>query len=194
MSGPSEPRHEAYVIRHGATEWSTDGRHTGTTDLPLLPAGVEQANAARGVLRDRPFALVLTSPLQRARVTCELAGYGAQAEIEPDLTEWNYGRYEGVTTKEIRETDPGWTVWDGHIPGGEAIEEVAARADRVIARVRATDGEVALFGHGHMLRVIAARWCDLDPQAGRHLPLDTGTISILGWEHEWGAVKVWNKR
>lgn len=187
-------RHEAYVIRHGATEWSTNGRHTGTTDLPLLPAGIDQANATRDVLHHRPFALVLTSPLQRARVTCDLAGYGDQAEVEPDLVEWNYGSYEGITTKQIRETDPGWTVWDGRIPDGETIEQVAGRADRVIARVRAVDGEVALFGHGHMLRVLAARWCDLDPRAGRHLPLDTATISILGWEHEWGAVKVWNKR
>ena len=187
-------RHEVYVIRHGATEWSKNGRHTGTTDLPLLPEGVDQANATSAVLAHRPFALVLTSPLARARATCELAGYADQAQIDPDLIEWNYGDYEGITTPQIRETDPGWTVWDGHIPGGETIDQVAARADRVIARVRAVDGEVALFGHGHMLRVIAARWCHLAPHAGKHLPLDTATISILGWEHEWGAIKVWNKR
>lgn len=198
MSAPDpatdRTRHEAYVIRHGATEWSTNGRHTGTTDLPLLPTGIEQAGATRDMLQNRPFALVLTSPLERARATCDLAGYGEQAHVEPDLVEWNYGAYEGLTTAAIRTTDPGWTVWHGMIPNGETIEAVAARADRVIARVRGVDGDVALFGHGHMLRVLAARWCDLDPRAGQHLPLDTATISILGWEHEWGAVRVWNKR
>ena len=190
----NDQRHELYLVRHGATEWSRDGRHTGTTDLALLPEGIEQAKATDALLDRRPFALVLTSPLQRARRTCELAGYAEHAEVAPDLSERDYGMYEGVTTKQIRATVPDWTVWDGAIPGGETIQQVAARADRVITRVRAVAGEVALFGHGHMLRVLAARWCDLDPRAGRHLPLDTATLSILGWEHEWGAIRVWNKR
>lgn len=187
-------RHEVFVVRHGATEWSQNGRHTGRTDLPLLPAGEAEAASTGRLLHGRPFALVLVSPLSRARRTCELAGYLDQAEVTDDLVEWDYGSYEGITTKEIRRTVPGWTVWDGAIPGGESIDEIAARADRVIARMRAADGDVALFGHGHSLRVLAARWCDLPPVEGRRFPLETATLSVLGWEHEYPTIRAWNQR
>lgn len=186
--------HQVFVIRHGATEWSKNGRHTGTTDLPLLPEGEEQAKATAELLRGRRFALVLSSPLRRARCTCELAGLADQAEITDDLKEWDYGDLEGLTTAQIREAHPGWTVWDGPVPNGETIADVAARADRVIERARAANGSVALFGHGHMLRVLAARWCELDAIEGRRFPLDTATMNILGWEHEYSTVQVWNDR
>ena len=163
------------MLRHGATEWSRNGRHTGRTDLPLLPEGEQEARAVGRLLAGRPFALVLVSPLRRARETCALAGYGDQAEITDDLREWDYGDYEGVTTEAIRQDAPGWTVWTGDCPHGETIEQVSARADRVVARARAADGDVALFAHGHILRVITARWCELAPVEGRRFPLDTGT-------------------
>jgi len=185
-------RHDVWVLRHGATEWSTSGRHTGRTDVPLVDLGRDQARAVGQVLGGRRFAQVLVSPLRRARETCELAGYSGQAEIDDDLQEWDYGDYEGITTEAIRQSDPRWTVWSGACPGGETLTEVAARADRVIARARAADGEVALFGHGHILRVIAARWCELEAVEGRRFPLDTGTVNVLGWEHENRAVRRWN--
>lgn len=187
-------RHELFVIRHGATEWSKNGRHTGRTDLPLLPEGEEQAVQVGRLLHGRPFGLVLVSPLGRALETCTLAGYIDQAEVTDDLLEWDYGDYEGITTRTIRETDPGWTVWDGAIPGGETVEQVAERADRVIARVRAVDADCAVFAHGHVLRVLAARWCELDPHEGKRLPLETATLNVLGWEHEYPTVRVWNQR
>jgi broad specificity phosphatase PhoE len=182
------------VVRHGATEWSRNGRHTGRTDLPLLPDGEDQARATGAVLAGRRFDLVLTSPLSRARRTCELAGYGDVAEVDPDLLEWDYGDYEGVTSAQIRETVPDWTVFTGTCPGGETVDEVAARADRVIARVLATGGACAVFGHGHSLRVLAARWCELAPVEGRRFVLDTATYNLLGWEHESRTVEVWNSR
>jgi broad specificity phosphatase PhoE len=182
------------VVRHGATEWSRNGRHTGRTDLPLLPDGEDQARATGAVLAGRHFDLVLTSPLSRARRTCELAGYGDVAEVDPDLLEWDYGDYEGVTSAQIRETVPDWTVFTGTCPGGETVDEVAARADRVIARVLATGGACAVFGHGHSLRVLAARWCELAPVEGRRFVLDTATYNLLGWEHESRTVEVWNSR
>jgi len=187
-------RHELFVIRHGATEWSKNGRHTGLTDLPLLPEGEEQAVRVGELLHGRPFGLVLCSPLGRARETCELAGYGDQSELTDDLLEWDYGDYEGVTTKTIRETDPGWTIWDGVTPNGETVQQVAARVDRVIARVRDVDADSAVFAHGHVLRVLAARWCELDPREGKRLPLETATLNVLGWEHEYPTVRVWNQR
>jgi probable phosphoglycerate mutase len=187
-------RNDLYVIRHGATEWSVNGRHTGRTDLPLLPEGEEQARTTGKLLADHRFALVLTSPLQRARRTCELAGLADQAVVDDDLLEWDYGDYEGVTTNEIRTHDPDWTVWTGAIPGGETIDQVAARTDRVIARARAADGDVAVFAHGHVLRVLTARWCDLAPVEGRRFVLDTATLSQLGWEHEYPGIRRWNDR
>ncbi|MDZ7733619.1 MAG: histidine phosphatase family protein [Acidimicrobiia bacterium] len=172
-------RNRVVLIRHGATEWSESGQHTGRTDLPLLPRGEDDARRAGRRLEGQHFALVLVSPLQRARHTCELAGYGDQAVVEDDLLEWDYGDAEGRTTAQMREEYPGWTVWDGPIPGGETIEQVATRVDRVIARATAADGDVALFGHGHSLRILTARWCDLDPREGKRFPLGTATYCEL---------------
>jgi broad specificity phosphatase PhoE len=185
-------QHQVWVLRHGATEWSENGRHTGRTDLPLSSAGMAQAEAVGRLLGGRRFARVLVSPLARAHDTCKLAGYADTAEIDDDLAEWDYGRYEGITSLEIRRTVSGWTVWTGDCPEGETISQVAARADRVIARVLATDGDVALFAHGHILRVLTARWCQLDPIEGRRFPIDTGTINVLGWEHEYPVIRRWN--
>lgn len=194
MSADAERRPTLVVVRHGATEWSRNGRHTGRTDLPLLPDGEEEARATGAVLGGRPFALVLTSPLGRARRTCELAGYGDAAEVDDDLVEWDYGELEGIATPEIRRTHPGWTVWTGPCPGGETAADVGARADRVIERVLAHGGDCAVFGHGHMLRVLTARWCELAPEEGRRFVLSTATYSLLGWEHEYRTVRVWNSR
>jgi len=182
---------ELYLARHGATEWSVNGRHTGTTDLPLLPEGEETARALGARLAGIDFGLVLASPRQRARRTAELAGF-ADAEVDDDLAEWDYGDYEGVTTDEIRRRDPGWTVWRGVVPGGERAEQVAERLDRVIARVRAVEGQALVFGHGHALRALAARWLGLPVSEGRLLRLDTATLSVLGSEREQPVVLHWN--
>ena len=191
MTTPGD-EHDVWVVRHGATEWSIAGRHTGRTDLALTEEGRDQARAVGRVLDGRPFSRVLVSPLARARETCELAGYADQAECTDDLLEFDYGRYEGLTTAQIREDVPGWTVWTEPCPGGEALIDVAARVDRVIAAVRGTDGPVALFAHGHVLRVLTARWCQLEPVEGRRFPLDTGTVGILGYEHGFPGVRRWN--
>ena len=183
-----------YVVRHGATEWSTSGQHTGRTDLPLLPEGEEQARQTGALLQGIDFSLVLCSPMSRAQKTCELVGLRDQAVIDDDLHEWDYGDYEGVTTQTIRESVPGWTVWNGTCPNGESIEQVAMRADRVIGRIRAESGNVIVFAHGHFLRVLTARWCELDPIEGRRFVLDPATLSILGWERETPAVRQWNGR
>ena len=181
-----------YLIRHGETEWSRDGKHTGVTDVSLTEQGRKIARLLQPVLAREQFVLVLTSPLQRARETCELAGLGKVAVIEPDLMEWNYGEYEGLTTKQIQSARPGWSVFHHGCPGGESPEQVAARADRVLAKVRATDGNVALFAHGHILRVIAARWVHQPPSFGEHLLLDTATLSVLGYYYDTPALKTWN--
>jgi len=186
-------RHDVYVVRHGATEWSRDGRHTGRTDLPLLAEGEEQARATGALLAGRAFSMVLTSPLQRARRTAELAGHG-DAEVDDDLVEWDYGEYEGITTREIQRTVPGWTVWSGPMPGGETLAEVAARCDRVIERLLAADGDSLVVAHGHLLRVLTARWCQLDAIEGRRFVLGTATLSRLGWEHDLPCVHLWNAR
>ncbi|SFB74842.1 probable phosphoglycerate mutase [Nocardioides terrae] len=182
---------ELYLARHGATEWSVSGRHTGTTDLPLLPEGEQTARTLAARLSDVDFELVLTSPRQRARRTAELAGF-PDAEVDGDLAEWDYGDYEGITTDEIRERDPGWTVWRGVVPGGESAEQVSARLDRVIGRVRAVEGQALVFGHGHALRALAARWLGLPVSEGRLLRLDTATLSVLGSEREQPVVLHWN--
>jgi probable phosphoglycerate mutase len=187
-------RNRVVLVRHGETEWSKSGQHTGTTDLPLLPEGEEQARRTGQLLDHRSFALVLVSPLQRARRTCELTGYAEHAEVDDDLLEWRYGEAEGKTTAEMRERYPGWTVWTGPIPGGETIEQVAARADRVVERVLAAEGDVALFGHGHSLRIFTARWCELDPHEGKRFPLGVASLCELGWEHEYRTVSLWNQR
>ena len=175
------------LVRHGATEWSASGQHTSRTDIPLTEAGRE---AARGLSLGREFALVLSSPLRRARETAELAGFAP--EIEPDLTEIDYGDYEGRTTPEIREERPGWTLWRDGSPGGETLAQAGERADRVIARVLAADGDVAVFAHGHILRVLAARWIGLPPERGASFALDTASISELGFEWENRVIARWN--
>jgi probable phosphoglycerate mutase len=182
---------ELWLVRHGPTEWSESGRHTSTTDLPLLPAGEEAARGLAARLGGVDFSLVLTSPRLRARRTAELAGY-PEAVVDDDLVEWGYGDYEGVTTPEIRETVPGWTVWTHPSPGGETASEVGARLDRVVARAREVDGRTLVFAHGHSLRVLAARWLGLDVAGGRLLRLDTATISVLGNERETPVVLRWN--
>jgi probable phosphoglycerate mutase len=182
---------EVWLVRHGETEWSRDGRHTSTTDLPLTADGERVAAALRDRLEDDRFALVLTSPRERARQTARLTGH-PEAEVDADLAEWDYGDLEGETSEEIRETYPGWTIWTGPVPGGETAEQVGARLDRVVERCRAADGRVLLFGHGHALRALAARWLDLPVTEGRHLRLDTATVSVLGFERETPVVLRWN--
>jgi broad specificity phosphatase PhoE len=184
---------EVVLVRHGETEWSKAHRHTSSTDLPLTPAGERQAQALAPALAGRRFAAVLSSPRQRARRTAELAGLPVTA-IDHDLAEWQYGRYEGLTTAEIRSTRPDWLLWTDGCPDGESPAQVGARVDRVLARVRTllTGGDVALVGHGHALRVVAARWLGLPPPDGRLLRLDTATLSTLGFEHEWEVVLRWN--
>ena len=180
------------VIRHGQTAWSAVGRHTGRTDLPLTPMGRRQGEALKKMLADRRFALILTSPLQRARLTCELAGLGDQAQVEPDLAEWDYGEFEGLSTNEIRQRIPGWSIWTHPPEEGEGLDDLAVRADRVIAKVRKVDGDVALFGHSHALRVLTARWLGLEPNAGSGFILETAATGVLGWNREFPAVVHWN--
>jgi len=182
---------EVWLVRHGETEWSRDGRHTSTTDLPLTDDGRRVAETLRERLAGVSFALVLTSPRRRARDTADLAGR-SDAEVDGDLVEWDYGDLEGETSEEIRETYPGWTIWQGPVPGGETADQVSARLDRVVARCRETDGKVLVFGHGHALRALAARWLGLPVADGRLLRLDTATVSVLGWEHGNPVVLHWN--
>jgi broad specificity phosphatase PhoE len=181
-----------FAIRHGETAWSLSGQHTGTTDIPLTDNGRCLAERLRPVFAKEAFALVLCSPMQRARETCELAGLGDRAVIDPDLAEWNYGQYEGLTTKQIHEGATGWLIFQDGCPGGETPDEVGVRVDRVIARARAISGDVALFAHGHVLRVLAARWIGLPAGAGQHFLLDTGTLCILGYYREVPALRIWN--
>ncbi|CAN5224591.1 histidine phosphatase family protein [soil metagenome] len=183
-----------YLARHGETAWSLSGQHTGLTDIPLTPNGELAASRLGERLRSQTFTKVFTSPLQRAATTCKLAGYGDVAEIDRDLVEWNYGEYEGLRTPDIRKTRPGWQVFRDGCPGGESIAEVAARADRVIAKVRAVPGDCLVFSSGHLLRILAARWLGLDPLIGQHLFLSTATLSILGYEHDRDrpVIKLWN--
>jgi broad specificity phosphatase PhoE len=181
-----------FAIRHGETAWSLSGQHTGTTDIPLTDNGRRLAERIRPVLAREKFALVLVSPLQRARETCERAGLGAKAVIDSDLVEWNYGKYEGLTPKQIHEEAPGWLIFRDGCPGGEAPDQVGARADRAIARARSVEGDVALFAHGHVLRVLVARWIGLPAGAGQHFLLDTGTLNVLGDYRGTPAVKIWN--
>ncbi len=183
---------EVVLIRHGATEWSKSGQHTGVTDLPLLEEGRDAARALAPRVAGYTFAAVFTSPKLRARETADLVGLGEQAVVDEDLCEWDYGEYEGITTARIRETVPGWTIWTGPVPGGETPDQVAARADRVIARCDDVEGTVALVGHGHMLRVLTARWLSYPPTDGVHFLLDTSTLCVLGYERDVKAIHVWN--
>lgn len=188
----SENLQEVYVIRHGETDWSLSGQHTGTTDLPLTENGRNLARRLKPLIANHSFALVLTSPLQRARETSMLAGFGEKAELDTNLVEWNYGEYEGLTSEQIHQKRSGWMIFTDGCPGGETPAEVGARADRVIARVRTVRGDVALFAHGHILRALVARWLGLPATAGRHFLLDTGTLNILSYYREIPAVRIWN--
>src|ERR687896_568764 len=188
----AEKEQKIYLLRHGETEWSLNGKHTGKTDIPLTEKGRTAARLLQPILAKETFALVLTSPLSRARETCELAGLGKRANVEPDLIEWNYGEYEGLTTEHIRLTRPGWSVFRDGCPGGVSPDQVAARADRVLVKIRETEGNVALFAHGHILRVLAARWIYLSASYGEHFLLDTATVNVLGYYRESPAFKIWN--
>jgi len=183
---------QVYVIRHGETEWSLSGQHTGITDIPLTENGRNLAELLHPVLAKESFALVLTSPLQRAKETCRLSGLGDQAEVNSNLTEWNYGEYEGLTPAQIHQKTPGWLLFTDGAPGGETPEQVGERADHVIKKVKAVKGNVALFAHGHIFRVLVARWIDLPATAGRKFLLDTGTLNILSYYRGLPAVKTWN--
>jgi probable phosphoglycerate mutase len=209
---------ELWLIRHGETEWSAEGRHTGLTDLPLTERGRERAAALGKYLAGTKFAAVLCSPLRRARETCEIVGFGAQAVVDDNLREWDYGVYEGKTTQEIQAEIPGWNVWKDPIVGGETVEHVGERADKVIAHALAasavggprsqsrdlghpssvadvSDGvvKVALFAHAHILRILAARWVGLEARGGALLALETGSLSVLGWERETRVILRWNR-
>ena len=181
------------LARHGETEWSLSLRHTGKTDLPLTEEGRRQARALGPRLHAWTFALVLTSPLQRALETCRLAGYGEKAQVRPDLEEWDYGRYEGLTSQQIERLQPNWSLWRDGCPGGETAQDVGRRADRVLAEVRGVDGDVLIFAHGHVLRVLAARWLGEPPEDGRHYALQTATLSVLGYEHADPVIRLWNQ-
>jgi probable phosphoglycerate mutase len=187
----SPPR--VFLVRHGATEWSVSGQHTGRTDIPLTEEGRRQAERLRARLARERFALVLVSPLSRARETAALTGFGDRAEVDADLVEWDYGDYDSRTAADIRQERPGWTPWEGGFPGGETLEEVAARAARVVARARQADGDVALFAHGHVLRVIAACWLEQPPREAARYYLATATVSVLGWERETAVIDRWNE-
>ncbi len=191
----SELLSSVYLARHGETAWSLSGQHTGRTDLPLTERGERNARALGERLRGLTFAKVVTSPLQRAARTCELAGFGALAAIDPDLVEWDYGQYEGRRSAEIHAERPDWQLFRDGCPGGESPGMIGARADRVVSRMRAVKGDVLLFSSGHFLRVLAARWLGLDAAAGRYLLLSTASLSVLGYEHNPAepAIRLWNE-
>jgi broad specificity phosphatase PhoE len=185
---------DVYLARYGETAWSLSGRHTGRTDISLTERGEDNARRLRGRLEGITFTEVLVSPLQRARRTCELAGFGSVAKVTPDLVEWDYGEYEGRLTSAIRGERPGWYLFRDGCPGGESLAKVGARADRVVARLRVDGGRVLLFGHGHFFRVLAARWLDLPVEDTRHWMLSTASLSIVGYEHTLAdpAIILWN--
>lgn len=190
----SAPLPTVYLARHGETAWSRSGQHTGFTDLPLTESGERNAQRLGDRLRGRAFAQILTSPLLRARRTCELAGFGAAAVVDPDLVEWDYGAYEGRTTADILKERPGWHLFRDGCPAGESLAAISARADRVVERLRSFEGDTLIFSSGHFLRVLSARWLGLDVAAGRLLYLATASLSILGYEHDRTepALRLWN--
>jgi len=196
MTAPAQPADDGvtrlYLVRHGETTWSRSGRHTSVTDLDLTEAGVAAAQSLRDRVAEVAFDRVLVSPRLRARRTAELLGVRADPEVEPDLVEWDYGDYEGLTTPQIRETVPDWTVFDGPVPGGETLEQVSERADRVVARVRAAGGTTLAVAHGHLLRILGARWLGLPADSGRHFELDPATLSRLGYERVVPTFEYWN--
>ncbi|MBV9247785.1 MAG: histidine phosphatase family protein [Acetobacteraceae bacterium] len=181
-----------FAIRHGETAWSISGQHTGVTDIPLTDRGRRLAEELRPLLAKEKLALVLVSPLQRARQTCALSGLGDRAIIDPDLMEWNYGEYEGLTPRQLHDARPGWMIFRDGAPGGETPEQIATRVDRIIARARAAKGDVALFAHGHVLRVLASRWIGLPAAGGQHFLLDPGTLCVLSYYRDVPALRVWN--
>ncbi|MFL5862999.1 MAG: histidine phosphatase family protein [Solirubrobacteraceae bacterium] len=183
---------QLFIARHGATEWSKSGQHTSRTDLPLLEEGSAQAEVLRDKLAGRQFALVLCSPLRRARETCDLAGFSDAAEIIDDLREWDYGEYEGLTTPQIRETNPSWWLWRDGCPGGEMPEQIGARVDRVLARFADVPGDGLAFGHGHVLRVLTARWLEMEVAAGSRFKLEAGSLGVLGHERDTHVIERWS--
>jgi probable phosphoglycerate mutase len=185
--------HRIWLVRHGETEWSKSGQHTGRTDIPLTATGEQQGKALGRHLAGHQFALVLTSPLGRARETCRLAGFDAAAQVSDDLLEWNYGIYEGRTTAAVRAEQPGWSIWTTPIPQGETVDQVGERARRVIERADAVAGDVALFAHAHVLRILGACWIGLPPIHGRSLTLGTASLSMLGYERETRVIQIWNQ-
>lgn len=187
------PTQQVVLVRHGETEWSKDGRHTGTSDIPLTEHGREEARRLKPELQHWQFALVLSSPLQRSVDTCRLAGFGDRVQLRPDLVEWDYGSYDGKTSKQIEAERPSWSLWRDGGPGGETAAEVGKRVDRVIAEVRHVEGNALLFAHGHVLRVLAARWLGEAPQDGRLYALDTAALSVLGYEHQDAVISRWNQ-
>jgi broad specificity phosphatase PhoE len=189
---PSLP--SIYLVRHGETAWSVSTQHTGLTDIPLTERGEQNARRLGERLHGQTFAHVLTSPLQRARRTCELAGFGPTAALERDLVEWDYGDYEGRTTVDIRKERPNWEIFRDGCPGGESTADIGLRADRVVAKLRALNGAVLVFSSGHILRVLAARWCGLEASVGRYLVLGTASLSIVGYEHGKNdpIIRLWN--
>jgi probable phosphoglycerate mutase len=186
-------RHRIWLVRHGETEWSKSGQHTGRTDIPLTATGKEQGEALGRHLAGRKFAAVFRSPLGRAAETCRLAGYLEGAQVTEDLLEWNYGIYEGRTTAEVRAKQPDWSIWTTPIPEGETVEEVGVRARRLIDLAATLNGDVAFFAHGHILRILGACWIGMPAINARHLALGTASISVLGWERETRALQVWNQ-
>ncbi|MGN6168474.1 MAG: histidine phosphatase family protein [Solirubrobacteraceae bacterium] len=189
MSGPQR----ILLVRHGETEWSASGQHTSRTDLPLVEVGREQARALAPALRNRKFTSVLSSPLKRAMETCELTGFGDVVQVREELREWDYGEYEGLTTSQIREQRPDWNLWRDGCPDGESPDQVSARAGRLLASLAEVDGEVIVFAHGHILRVLSARWLEMPVSAGARLVLSAGALCVLGHERETRALERWNE-
>jgi broad specificity phosphatase PhoE len=190
----SQPLPAIYLVRHGETAWTLSRQHTGLTDLPLTEVGEQDARKLGVRLRPLSVPHIFTSPLQRAQRTCELAGFGAHAKVDPDLVEWNYGNFEGLTSAEIKKKQPGWNLFSNGCPGGESVAQISARADRFIARLRDLDSDAIVFSSGHIMRVLGARWLNLDASCGRLLLLGTTTLSILSYEHDKTepAIRLWN--
>ncbi len=193
MKQTDQEKPELWLIRHGETAWSLSGQHTSRTDIPLTDHGKARAKEIHDYLNGRPFSLVLTSPRQRAKETCRIAGYADVAQTDDNLSEWDYGSYDGRTTADIRAERPGWSIWEDGVIDGEKIEQVATRAQAIIERSLAAGGEVALFSHAHFLRILAATWLGLDPRGGRLFALGTGSISRLGFERENRVILSWNR-
>jgi probable phosphoglycerate mutase len=188
----SDLKKEIWLMRHGETEWSVSGAHTSRTDLPLLPAGIKQAQELAPKLKNHKFALVMVSPMHRAQETCRLAGLSDGAVVTDDLKEWDYGLYEGRSTTDIHKENPGWMLWRDGVPQGESLDQVKVRVQRVIQRCLEVDGDAALFAHGHVLRILTAVWLNMPPGNGEFFALNTGSMSVLGFEHDYHVIRRWN--